>query len=54
LKIADGSCNIDRETGVVDHFTLVLFANKFEDLPISQRIGDVIRVHRAVVSKYKG
>jgi hypothetical protein len=33
---------------------LVLFANKFEDLPVSQRIGDIIRVHRATISEYNG
>ena len=35
LKIADQSCNIDRVDGTIDFCTLVLFANKFEDLPIS-------------------
>jgi hypothetical protein len=40
--------------GVVEHCTLVLFANKFEDLPICQRVGDIIRVHRAHVQEYKG
>ena len=33
---------------------MVLFSTKFEDLPISQRVGDIIRVHRATVSEYKG
>ena len=54
LKIADQSCNIDRVDGTIDFCTLVLFANKFEDLPISQRVGDIIRVHRAGVSEFKG
>lgn len=31
-----------------------MFANKFEDLPISQRVGDIIRIHRASVGMYKG
>jgi Telomeric single stranded DNA binding POT1/CDC13 len=30
----------------------VFFANKFEDLPIVQRVGDIIRVHRATVKEY--
>jgi hypothetical protein len=34
--------------------TLVLFGNKFEDLPVSQRVGDILRVHRATVSEYRG
>jgi hypothetical protein len=35
MKIADPSCIIDKTNGWVSHCTLVLFANKFEDLPIS-------------------
>jgi hypothetical protein len=54
MKIADQSCTIEKNTGCVNHCTLVLFANKFEDLPISQRVGDIIRVHRATVGEYKG
>jgi hypothetical protein len=30
-----------------------MFANKFEDLPVSQRVGDIIRVHRASVGIFK-
>jgi len=30
-----------------DYATVVLFALKFEDLPIVGRVGDIIRVHRA-------
>jgi hypothetical protein len=29
-----------------------LYANKFEDLPIVQRLGDIIRVHRARLTKW--
>lgn len=54
MKIADQSCNIEKSNGWVNHCTLVLFANRFEDLPISQRVGDIIRVHRASVGEYKG
>ena len=54
LKIADCSCHIDKEGGVVETFNLVLFANDFKDLPVSQNIGDIIRVHRAVPGIYKG
>ena len=32
----------------------MLFAKRFEDLPITQRIGDIIRVHRAYVGSFKG
>jgi len=31
---------------------LIMYAYKFEDLPIVQRLGDVIRVHRATIRKY--
>ena len=55
FKIADASMNIDKkEDGHVEFCTLVMFANKFEDLPISQRVGDIIRVHRSSVGLYKG
>lgn len=54
MKIADQSCNIEKSNGWVKHCTLVLFANKFEDLPISQKVGDIIRIHRATVGEYKG
>ena len=54
MKIADASCKIRHiDGGLVNHSTLVLFANKFEDLPISQRVGDIIRIHRATVGEYK-
>jgi hypothetical protein len=46
LKIADPDQPFDKD-GVVEHCTLMLFAKKFEDLPICQRVGDIIRVHRA-------
>ena len=34
--------------------TLMFFAKRFWDLPNSQRIGDIIRVHRAQCGTYKG
>lgn len=39
--------------GVADFISIVFFADKFEDLPICQRVGDIIRVHRATVATYK-
>lgn len=53
IKIADPDQTIDKD-GVIEHCTLVLFAKKYEDLPISQRVGDIIRVHRAYVGSFKG
>jgi len=31
-----------------------MFAKRYEDLPITQRVGDIIRVHRAYAGQYKG
>ena len=53
MKIADPDSPINKE-GVVEHCTLMMFAKRFEDLPIIQRVGDIIRVHRAHVQTYKG
>ena len=53
MRIADPESSFDFE-GVVNHCTLVMFAKKFEDLPIIQRVGDIIRIHRAYVGQYKG
>ena len=52
MKIADPSLPISKD-GIIQYSSLVFFAKKFEDLPISQRIGDIIRVHRANVGEYK-
>ena len=52
FKVADSTNRMD-SLGVVDFITIVFFADKFDDLPICQRVGDIIRVHRATVSTYK-
>ena len=51
LKIAEPEA-IEHDV-LTNNYTLVMFANKFEDLPVSQRVGEIIRVHRATVSEYK-
>lgn len=51
FKIADASSK--SSDGVVDHISVVFFAKKFEDLPVSQSIGEIIRIHRATVGQYK-
>jgi hypothetical protein len=43
-----------KKDGTLETCTMVVFANKFEDCPIVQRVGDIIRVHRAAVSQYQG
>jgi hypothetical protein len=50
-KLADLSSKSDKD-GVVPYVSLVCFAKKFDDLPISQRCGEIIRVHRASVGTY--
>jgi hypothetical protein len=52
LKLADPSSRVDKD-GVVEFISIVFFADKIEDLPVCQRIGDIIRVHRATVSTYR-
>lgn len=57
LKIVDPSLYIKSQKGTgdaSDFATLVLYAKRFEDLPIITRIGDVIRVHRATLRLYNG
>jgi hypothetical protein len=46
-KIADPTLKMTN--GVVDTVSCVFFARKFEDLPISQTVGEIIRIHRATV-----
>jgi hypothetical protein len=52
IKIADQSSPIDKN-GICEPTSVVFFANKFDDLPVCQRIGDVVRIHRAGVTTYK-
>jgi hypothetical protein len=32
---------------------VVIYAKRFEDLPLIRRVGDVIRIHRANIRAYK-
>jgi Telomeric single stranded DNA binding POT1/CDC13 len=57
LKIVDPSLYLKQQKGAgdsSDYATLVLYAKRFEDLPIVQRVGDIIRVHRATLRLYNG
>jgi hypothetical protein len=47
LKVIDPS-----HCGKGEFAQLIMYAYKFEDLPIVQRLGDIIRVHRATIRKY--
>lgn len=53
FKLADPSCKFDAH-GVVKFVTLVCFAKKFDDLPVIQRCGEIIRIHRGLVNTYQG
>ena len=48
LKIVDPTLNGK------EFATVVIYAKKFENLPIVHRLGDVIRLHRASLRLYKG
>ena len=37
-----------------DYANLILYAKRFEDLPIISRLGDIIRVHRSTLRIYNG
>jgi hypothetical protein len=55
LKIVDPSLYVKSQKGTgdsSDYATLVLYAKRFEDLPIIHRLGDIIRVHRATLRLY--
>ena len=48
LKVVDPTLNAKGE-----YASVVIYANKFEDLPIVHRLGDIIRVHRANMRIYQ-
>ena len=52
LKIVDASLNTGAKGG--DWASVVMYAKRFEDLPIVLRIGDIIRIHRASLRQYNG
>lgn len=51
IKVVDPSLHLKNQNSN-DYATLVLYAKRFEDLPIIQRVGDIIRVHRATLRIY--
>lgn len=56
LKIVDPSLNTAMVTKAgdkqVDYAQVVMYAKRFEDLPIVFRVGDIIRLHRATLRMY--
>lgn len=49
-KVADASCV--GKKGNLSTVNVVFFAKSFEELPIIQRVGDIVRVHRAQFQHY--
>jgi len=52
LKVIDPT--LHPKTGKQECAQVVIYAKRFEDLPIVHRLGDIIRVHRANLRMYKG
>lgn len=52
LKVIDPTLN--PTVSDQNYSTVVIYAQKFEDLPIVQRIGEIIRVHRAKLRIHNG
>ena len=50
LKIVDPTLNGAGKNS--DYATVTMYAQRFEDLPIVLRIGDIIRLHRATIRMY--
>ena len=54
LKIIDPSLHQKgNKSGDNDFATVVIYAKRFEDLPICQKVGDIIRLHRATLRMWK-
>lgn len=55
LKVVDPTLFLknQKQTGDgSDYANVVLYAKRFEDLPIVTRIGDILRVHRCTLRLY--
>ena len=52
LKVIDPTLN--PKTSQQQYSTVVIYAQRFEDLPIVHRVGDIIRIHRAMLRLYNG
>ena len=56
MKIIDNTLNskVEGANSFIQHGMITFFAKKPDDLPVARKIGDIVRVHRAVVREYKG
>ena len=52
LKVIDPTLN--PKSGSQQYSNVVIYTQRFEDLPIVHRIGDIIRIHRAMLRLYNG
>ena len=52
LKVIDPTLN--PKSGSQHYSNVVIYAQRFEDLPIVHRIGDIIRIHRAMLRLWQG
>jgi hypothetical protein len=52
LKVIDPTLN--PKTGSQAYSSVVMYAQRFEDLPICTKIGDTIRIHRAMLRLWQG
>lgn len=54
LKIVDPSLHSKGSKATDnDYSTVIIYAKRFEDLPICNKVGDIIRLHRAALRMYK-
>ena len=56
LKVVDQTLHstVEGANNQIKFGLVTYFAKRMEDLPVVRKIGDIIRVHRAIVKDYKG
>lgn len=52
LKIIDPSLN-SKSSQTSEYAQVVIYAKRFEDLPIVNKVGEIIRLHRATLRMYR-
>ena len=51
IKVVDPTMNVKSKE---EYASVIIYAKRFEDLPIIHRLGDIIRIHRANMRLYNG
>lgn len=56
LKVVDMTLHssVESAKSQIKYGLVTFFAKRMEDLPVVRKIGDIIRVHRAIVKDHKG